>query len=50
MIMRVNTDECDLNYACTCANETKKTHSSTRNRVFGETFLGKTRYYKWVIY
>ena len=27
-----------------------KTRSSTRNRVFGEKFLVKTRHYKWDIY
>lgn len=46
MSMRVNTDECDLNLYV----QMTKTHSSTRNRVFGETNLVKTRYYKWDIY
>lgn len=46
MSMRVNSDECDLNLYV----QMTKTHSSTRNRVFGETNLVKTRYYKWDIY
>ena len=45
MSMRVNSDECDLNLYV----QVTKTHSSTRNRVFGETNLVKTRYYKWDI-
>jgi len=46
MIVRVNTDECDLNLYV----QMTKTHSSTRDRVFGETNLVKTRYYNLDIY